>query len=205
RGGGAGEAREERGGRGIESGRDPPKKEGNATLNPQDRSSLGDRETSGPPGARNPPTATGCSSAQQPIMIGKAAIGVMPRSASVIMHGAYRPMPSVISAPSPKHTTTATAKRQPDSASASPPPGSLPSATAVNTDAAISSAMPMPIWIDRRGRRLTTPAPSQAPSTELVSVAARSIGSMTMDLTNRLASATPDAASPTLSVPGISS
>ena len=31
---------------------------------------------------------------------------------------------------------------------------------------AASSALPMPIWIARRGQPATTPAPSQAPSTE---------------------------------------
>ena len=40
--------------------------------------------------------------AQEPIMIGNAARGFMPSSATRIMHGAYRPMPSVISAPSTK-------------------------------------------------------------------------------------------------------
>jgi hypothetical protein len=57
--------------------------------------------------------ATGCSSAQAPIMIGKAAIGCMPSSASVIMQGAYRPMPALISAPRMKLTPTANGNFQP--------------------------------------------------------------------------------------------
>ena len=42
-------------------------------------------------------------------MIGNAAFGFMPRRATRIMHGAYRPIPSVISAPRTKLTPTATA------------------------------------------------------------------------------------------------
>ena len=46
-------------------------------------------------------------------MMGKAAIGCIPSSASVIMHGAYIPMPALMSAPRMKLMTTASANFQP--------------------------------------------------------------------------------------------
>ena len=44
----------------------------------------------------------GIRNAQEPIMMGNAALAFMPSRPTRIMHGAYRPMPSVISAPSTK-------------------------------------------------------------------------------------------------------
>src|ERR1700733_15124847 len=111
--------------------------------------------------------ATGCSSAQAPIMIGNAAIGCMPSSASVIMQGAYRPMPALISAPRIKLTPTANGNFQPTRLMAAPPPGRACKLMAVNTPPAMSSAIPMVIWIARRDRRATTSAPSQEPAAAL--------------------------------------
>ena len=74
-------------------------------------------------------------------------------------------MPSVISAPSAKFATAATASRAGDRPSASPPSGTRPSCVISMTEAAASRATPMPRWMRGRLQRETTPAPSQAPIT----------------------------------------
>src|ERR1051326_2516956 len=47
---------------------------------------------------------TGIRNAHDPIMIGNAAAGFIPRRLTRIMHGAYRPMPSIIRTPRTKLT-----------------------------------------------------------------------------------------------------
>ena len=102
---------------------------------------------------------TGIRHAHDAIMIGNAAIGFMPSRLTSIRHGAYRPMPSCISAPSRKLTTIAKTSTPPLSPSALPPGGSTPTIFITNSAAATSSAMPMPSWIARRGSLATMPAP----------------------------------------------
>ena len=73
-------------------------------------------------------------------------------------------MPMVISAPSTKLPTNPTPSRGPDSASRSPPAGTSFSRPASMTRAASSSADPIPIWMLRRGSRLTRPEPRKDPT-----------------------------------------
>ena len=92
--------------------------------------------------------ATGIRNAHEPIMIGKAAVGVHAEQADRIMQGAYMPMPSVISAPRTKlparpsdelhalqvERAAVACRRRPGCATRTAP-------------AATSSAKPIPIWI----------------------------------------------------------
>lgn len=149
--------------------------------------------------------ATGCSSAQAPIMIGNAAMGCMPSSASVIMQGAYRPMPALISAPRIKLTPTANGNFQPTRLMAVPPPGRACKLMAVNTAPARSSAIPMVIWIARRDSRATTSAPSQEPAVALRIMLMSRCGSTSIAPTKITASVMAAAARPTLRVPGMRS
>jgi len=108
----------------------------------------------------------GMRKAQEPIMIGNAALGFMPSRLTRIMHGAYRPMPSVIKAPSMKFTATAITSLMPVTPSASPPPGKSFIWVMNINPAAASKATPIPTCTFRLGQRATTPAPSQAPRIE---------------------------------------
>ena len=56
--------------------------------------------------------ATGMRNAQDPIIIGNAAMGFIPSRLTIIMHGAYNPMPIVISAPKQKLTAIPIHKRR---------------------------------------------------------------------------------------------
>ena len=109
--------------------------------------------------------AIGIRNAHEPIMIGKAAVGFIPSRLTMIMHGAYRPMPSVISAPSAKLMPQARISLPPVSAVASPPPGKRLSAVMIISTAATSSATPMPRWIARLGMPVTIAAPIHEPPT----------------------------------------
>ncbi len=110
-----------------------------------------------------------------------------------------------MSAPSTKLIPTANPNFQPPKVIAVPPPGSAPRLMAVNTMPAISNAIPMVTWIARRGKRATTPAPSQAPAAALPTAVTNSRGSTRMAVTKINASASAEGVCPTLSVPGISS
>ena len=77
-------------------------------------------------------------------MMGKAAIGFIPSKLTRIRHGAYKPIPSVISAPSRKLIATAAASFAPVSSSAKPPLGSWSRFMSANSTAATESAIPMP-------------------------------------------------------------
>ena len=91
--------------------------------------------------------ATGMRNAQDPIIIGNAAIGFMPSRLTMIMHGAYNPMPIVISAPKQKLTAIPIHKRVPSRPSAFPvSPKWLPFRfVMINNAAAASRALPIPI------------------------------------------------------------
>ena len=58
------------------------------------------------------------------LVLGKAANGCIPKRARVIMQGAYRPIPTLIKAPSTKLIPTARPNFHPTSPMAVPPPGS---------------------------------------------------------------------------------
>src|SRR5437016_5317426 len=114
-------------------------------------------------------------------------------------------MPMHINAPSRKLTLTASAKRQPARANAMPPGGNAPRFFNMKKNAATSRATPMNSWIVRRGSRLTSPAPSQAPAAALPTMQASSTGSTATAVTNSTVSRKAEELCPTLSVPGISS
>src|SRR4051812_42144685 len=69
--------------------------------------------------------AVGMRKAQEPIMIGNAVVAFMPRRLTRIMHGAYRPMPMVISAPRMKFPTRPMMNFVPSSPSELLPAGSM--------------------------------------------------------------------------------
>src|SRR5258708_5568422 len=71
-------------------------------------------------------------------------------------------MPRVINAPRAKLPASAIAMRVPSTPRASPPKGNSFSWVPSIRRAASSSAIPMPIWMLRRGQPATTPAPAAA-------------------------------------------
>ena len=99
-------------------------------------------------------------------MIGKAALGFIPSNETRIMQGAYRPIPSGMSAPKSTLPAIAVASLTPVTPNRSPPPGTNWSWVRTRTIAAASSADPIPIWILRRGQWQTTPAPNHDPTTD---------------------------------------
>src|ERR1700730_5504232 len=98
-------------------------------------------------------------------MIGKAASGLMPSRLTRIRHGAYRPTPNIINAPSRQLAHTPNTSAAPWSPRASPPAGNQARFFASISAAATNSATPMPSWMMRLGARATMPAPNQAPTT----------------------------------------
>ena len=130
-------------------------------------------------------------------MIGKAASGLIPSRHTRIRHGAYRPIPRVMSAPRTKFTATAKSSRAPARPVASPPPGIQPRLVMRIRAAAAVSAVLMPSWTARRGRRDTSPAPSHAPRTEaaimLMSVSGSTVtAAMKISASVSVGSACPD-------------
>ena len=108
--------------------------------------------------------AGGIKKAQDPIMIGKATCGDMPKAKTKAIQGAYKPIPAVIKAPNPKLAITAMANLPPVSPIASPPP-CIHSILLANIKKAVTSkAKPMTRRIFRSDSFATTPAPSTAPS-----------------------------------------
>ena len=99
-------------------------------------------------------------------MIGNAAAGFMPSALTSTMHGAYSPIPAVISAPSTKLHATPTRSLPGESPSASPPFGRSDPAEAAMRVAATRSATPMIVRTVLRGNRATRPAPSHAPAAD---------------------------------------
>lgn len=87
--------------------------------------------------------AGGIKKAQDPIMIGKATCGDNPREKTMAMHGAYKPMPAVIKAPSKKLTATANTNLYPDKPMAVPPPFIHSIFTATINPAVMIKAMPI--------------------------------------------------------------
>src|SRR6185503_21225109 len=71
------------------------------------------------PAFMNRTPATGMSKAHDPIMIGNAARGLIPSKLTRIRHGAYKPTPSVISAPRTQLTQMANTSGPPLRPSAS--------------------------------------------------------------------------------------
>ena len=100
---------------------------------------------------------------------------------------------------------TANPNFQPPRLIAVPPPGSAPILIAVKTVPAMSKATPIVIWIARRGRRATMPAPSHAPTAALTTTVTSSNGSTRMVVTKMSASAMAAGVWPTFKVPGINS
>ena len=114
-------------------------------------------------------------------------------------------MPSVVNAPMPPFTTTATAKTIPVRPSASPPGGNTSICRSRMNRAVTNSATASPIWILRFGRPLTIPAPNHAPITLAPIIATRVNDSTWITVMNSTPSRKVGSAWPTLSVPGISS
>jgi len=88
--------------------------------------------------------ATGIRNAHDPIMIGNAARGFIPSKLIRIRHGAYKPMPIVISAPRQKFATIAKNSSVPERPRASPPPGISFRFVITNSAAAAHRAPPIP-------------------------------------------------------------
>ena len=81
--------------------------------------------------------------AHDPIMMGNATAGSIPSTLTSTMHGAYRPTPSVINAPSTTFVETPMTSFAPVSPTASPP-GTRASSCASTIAAAPRSAIPIP-------------------------------------------------------------
>ena len=97
------------------------------------------------------------------------------------MQGAYRPIPSDISAPRMKLTPTPIPSFTPRTPSASPPPGNMLICVMNISTAAPSSAAPIPTCTFCRDHDATTPAPSQAPSTA-AAISANSVSTSTFTI-----------------------
>ena len=94
-----------------------------------------------------------------------------------------------MSAPRIALATMATTRLAPRSPSASPPEGSQLRAWAIMRPAATMSAKASPTRTARSGRRATTPAPNQAPTTAAPIIDTRVSGSTSMKVTARMACA----------------
>ena len=111
-------------------------------------------------------------------------------------------MPSMSSAPSTRFTPRASQSALPLSDSAVPPTGMRLSCATVMNSAATSSAVPIPSWIGRRGRRDTMPAPSHPPTSAVTIMRSRSMGSIWTAEMKINACTTTVSASPTSMVDG---
>ena len=112
-------------------------------------------------------------------MIGNAAAGFMPSSATSTRHGAYSPTPVIMSAPSVKLSAAPIHSREPASPSASPPAGSA-NWRFTRIAHSTSSASPIPMRTCRRGPRATTGAPSNAPATAAAIITTSVFASISM-------------------------
>ena len=91
--------------------------------------------------------ATGIRYAQEPIIIGNATSGLIPSKYTSAIHGAYKPIPAVIRAPSIKFITIPITSLIPVRPTASPPLGKIPRNCNTNITPVINKAIAIDILI----------------------------------------------------------
>ena len=138
-------------------------------------------------------------------MIGKAALGVHPEQADQDHAGTVEPMPIVIIAPRTKFPASPTPNLMPESASASPPPGSDAEVGQDEEGRGRQQRHAHPDLDVPRAARPPRPAPSQTPPRPPRSAAISVTGATVTSVMKMNAWVIVGSACPMVSVPGIRS